>query len=126
MTKKTNISLLKSLIPSAPQQNRSKIAEVIKLYASGKVINYRTIFNCVDALASKNKNTMKSGRPDRLFNALMDKHSPRRPAPLVVAEPPEDKVEDPVFNIRRGNYDKAQTHTRVGIDHGENVLKCFA
>ncbi len=73
MTKKTNISLLKSLIPTAPQQNRSKIAEVIKLYASGKVISYRTIFNCVDALTSISKNTINSGRADRLYNALMDK-----------------------------------------------------
>jgi hypothetical protein len=45
MTFKSNLSELKSYVKSAPEANRSKIQDVIKLYQEKKIPNIKTALN---------------------------------------------------------------------------------
>ena len=61
MTFKNNITELKSYVKKASVDNRAKINEIVNLYEGKQIPNYKTAFKAVEALASKNKNTIKIG-----------------------------------------------------------------
>ena len=67
MTFKQHISELRSYLQLAPKENRAKIQDVMKLYEEKKIPNMRTALNAVILLASKNKNTIKSGRVEKEY-----------------------------------------------------------
>ena len=69
-----NISELKSHLSQAPESNKAKINEVIKLYEDRKIKNIKTALTTVASLASTNKIQLIQGSPLRLYNQLIDKY----------------------------------------------------
>ena len=63
---KTNIIGLRSYLKYAPDSNKARIHDVIKLYEERKIRNIKTALNTIESLASNNKNTISSGKPLRL------------------------------------------------------------
>ena len=72
---KTNIIGLRSYLKNAPDSNKARINDVIKLYEERKIRNIKTALNTIESLASNNKNTISSGKPLRLYNNVIDKYS---------------------------------------------------
>ena len=58
-----NISELKSHLRQAPESNKAKINEVIKLYEDRKIQIIKTALTTVASLASTYKSTINSGKP---------------------------------------------------------------
>ena len=79
MTIKSNVSELKSYISKAPEGNRSKIKQIIKLYEDRKIVNIKTALNVTLLLASTNKNTIKSGKADKAYNNIVEKYGEAQP-----------------------------------------------
>ena len=79
MTFKSNLRELKSYVRQAPSQNRAKVEQVINLYESKKIVNFKTAINLVLLLSSKNKNTINSGKQDREYNKIITKYSEAEP-----------------------------------------------
>ena len=74
-----NISELKSHFRQAPESNKAKINEVIKLYEDRNIKHIKTALTTVASLASTNRNTINSGKPLRLYNQLIDKYGEALP-----------------------------------------------
>ena len=72
---KSNIRVLGSYLKNAPDSNKARINEVIKLYEDKKIRNIKTALNTITSLASTNKNTISSGKPLRLYDTVIDKYS---------------------------------------------------
>jgi hypothetical protein len=49
------------------------------LYSQKKIVNYKIAFNAVMLLASRNKHTIKSGRPDKAYDSIVAKYSEAEP-----------------------------------------------
>ena len=79
MTFKTNINELKSYVSRAPVDNKVRIRIIIRLYENKQIPNFKTVLNNVVLLASKNKNTIKSGRPVKEYNKIIDKYEEAKP-----------------------------------------------
>ena len=69
----SNIIDLKSYLRKAPESNKARINEVIKLYEDKKIKNIKTALTTVASLASTNKNTINSGKPSRLYEQVIGK-----------------------------------------------------
>jgi septation ring formation regulator EzrA len=108
MTFKQNLTELKSYIKQAPVENRSKIEDVIKLYEEKKIPNIRTALNATILLSSKNKNTIKSGRPEREYQKLMTKY--------VEAEPMTGRLTRELeHELKLGDHEKVNTYIQIVI-----------
>ena len=70
----SNIIDLKSYLRKAPESNKARINEVIKLYEDKKIKNIKTALTTVASLASTNKNTINSGKPSRLYEQVIEKY----------------------------------------------------
>jgi hypothetical protein len=79
MTFKRNLTELKSYVSRAPEANRSKIRDVIKLYEDKKIVNFRTALNATLLLSSTNKNTLKSGRAEKEYSSIINKYGEAQP-----------------------------------------------
>ncbi|MFM7979478.1 MAG: hypothetical protein ACKPKO_09200, partial [Candidatus Fonsibacter sp.] len=62
-----NLIELRSHLKRAPESNKAKINEVIKLYEDRKIPNIKTALNTVTQLAYTTKHTSNSGRPLREY-----------------------------------------------------------
>ena len=74
MASKNNILQLNTIAKQATDANRDKIQDIIDLYINKKIPNSRTALNVAALLASKNKNVIKSGKPDREYYKVMEKY----------------------------------------------------
>jgi hypothetical protein len=117
MTFKNNITELKSYVKKASVDNRAKINDIVNLYEGKQIPNYKTAFKAVEALASKNKNTVKSGKPEKLYNDIITKYKE--------AEPITGRLSNPVFKLTTGDYSRAKSHTRVNVFQGNDIDKVF-
>ena len=79
MTFKSNVTELKSYVSRAPEANRSKIRDVIKLYEDKKIVNFSTALNATILLSSTNKNTIKSGRAEKEYDKIISKYGTAKP-----------------------------------------------
>ena len=108
MTFKQNLTELKSYLKQAPEANRSKIQDVIKLYEEKKILNIRTALNATILLSSKNKNTVKSGRPEREYQKIMTKY--------VEAEPMTGRLTRELeHELKLGDHEKVNTYIQIVI-----------
>jgi hypothetical protein len=55
----------------ASKANKDKIDRIISLYQDGKIFRYQTALDAILLLASQNKNIIKSGKPDRVYNDIV-------------------------------------------------------
>ena len=60
---KTNIIGLRSYLKYAPDSNKARINDVIKLYEERKIRHIKTALNTIESLASNNKSTISAGKP---------------------------------------------------------------
>ena len=67
MTFKSNILQLNTIAKQASDANKDKIQDIIDLYQNKKIPNSRTALNVAALLASKNRNVIKSGKPEREY-----------------------------------------------------------
>ena len=79
MTFKNNITELKSYVSIAPVDNKDRIRKIIELYQNKKIVNFRSALNSVLLLSSKNKNTIKSGRPVKEYDQIVRKYGDAQP-----------------------------------------------
>ena len=79
MTFKNNITELKSYVSIAPVDNKDRIRKIVELYENKKIVNFRTALNNVLLLASKNKNTIKSGRAISEYDQIVRKYGDAHP-----------------------------------------------
>jgi hypothetical protein len=108
MTFKQNITELKSYVKAAPEANRSKIEDVIKLYEEKRIPNIKTALNATIQLASKNKNTIKSGRPEREYQKIMTKY--------IEAEPMTGRLTRELeYELKLGDHEKVNTYIQYEI-----------
>ena len=89
MTFKRNLAELRQLKSSAPDPNKIRIQDLIDLYESKRIPNYRTAYNAAVSLASRNKITIKSDKPLRLYHDIIDKYK---------------------IGVRTGNHEKVKSH----------------
>ena len=75
MTFKSNLSELRSYINQAPDANKSKIKDVIKLYENKQIPNIKTALNATKLLASNHKSIIKSGKAEREYNSRSEEHT---------------------------------------------------
>ena len=92
MSFKNNLSELRSYIKQAPDDNKSKIKDVIKLYEEKKIPNIKTALNATKLLASKHKSTIKSGKAEREYNSIMNKYGFNLPMTGRLSRPPDDSM----------------------------------
>ena len=95
--------MLRSLVKDAPAQNKTLITDVVGLYERKLIPNYRTALNTGDVLASKQRNTMKTGRPTRLCSEIVAKYPD--------ADPIMGRLSEPIYYTHRGDYSEFRTHT---------------
>ena len=74
MTFKQNLSELNSYVVKAPEENKTKIKTIIKLYNNKQIPNIKTALNTVKLLATTNKNIIKSGKPEREYLKTLNKY----------------------------------------------------
>ena len=74
MAFKRNILQLNAIAQKAPDVNMNKIQDIIGLYLDKKIPNSRTALNVAALLASKNRNVIKSGKPEREYYKVMEKY----------------------------------------------------
>ena len=91
MTFKRNLAELKRLKSSAPDPNKVRIQDLIDLYEAKRIPNYRTAYNAAVSLASRNKITIKSDKPLRLYHDIIDKYK---------------------IYVRTGNHEKVKTYIK--------------
>ena len=77
MTFRRNLAGLKRLKSSAPDPNKVRIQGLIDLYEAKRIPNYRTAYNAAVSLASRNKITIKSDKPLRLYHDIIAKQNRR-------------------------------------------------
>ena len=75
MAFKQKLAELKRLKSLAPDPNKSRIQDLINLYEAKRIPNYRTAYNAAVSLASRNKVTLKSDKPLRLYHDIIDEYS---------------------------------------------------
>ena len=63
---------LNTIAKQAPDANRDKIQDIIDLNQNKKIPNSRTALNVAALLASKNRNVIKSGKPEREYYKVME------------------------------------------------------
>ena len=100
----SNIRELKGYTNSAPQTNRDKIKDVISLYEKKKIVNFKTALNTVMLLASKNKNTIKSGRADKEYNKVMNKYDLALPMTGRLERQRQEKQRSTQRTVKKQNY----------------------
>ena len=100
MTFKQNLAELKRLKSSAPDPNKNRIQDLIDLYEAKRIPNYRSAYNAAVSLASRNRITMKSDKPLRLYHDIIDKYK---------------------IDVRTGNHEKVKTDIKFEFpDPAEN------
>ena len=109
MTFKQNLTELRSYIKQAPAENRAKIQDVIKLYQEKKIPNIRTALNAAILLASKNKNTIKSGRAEKEYQKIMVKYTNAESMTGRLSRPPD-------YTISSGDHSKVMSHIDININ----------
>ena len=102
MTFKRNIQELQTLKAKATGDNKSNIQTIIELYQNKKIPNYKTAFNASTALASKHKATISSGKPETLYNTIINQYSNAEPITGRLK-----RAED--FTIRTGNHENVKS-----------------
>ena len=68
-----NVKELSGYIRGAPLSHQDLIKNVVDLYKDKKIKNVKTALNVVEALASKNKHSLKHNRGQKLYDELMEK-----------------------------------------------------
>ena len=109
----SNIIDLKSYIRKAPESNKARINEVIKLYEDKKIKNIKTALTTVASLASTNKNTINSGKPSRLYEQVIEKY--RDALPMTGQRTrgrQETQQSEPIQPRRRGRPTKQEQQTQ--------------
>ena len=91
MTFKRNLAELKLLKSLAPDPNKVRIQDLIDLYESKRIPNYKTAYNAAVSLASRNRITTKSDKPLRLYHDIIDKYK---------------------IDVRTGNHEKVKTYIK--------------
>ena len=66
--------------------------------------------NTIELLATKHKAILRSGKPEKEYNKLVEKY---QEAPSMVG-----RLSDPIFKPVRGDYTKASPNTRINIFQG--------
>ena len=89
MTFKRNLAELKLLKSLSPDPNKNRIQDLINLYEAKRIPNYKTAYNAAVSLASRNRITMKSDKPLRLYHDIIDKYK---------------------IDVRTGNHEKVKSH----------------
>ena len=92
MTFKQNLQTLRGYKRTAPSDNIEKINKVIELYEAKNKKN-RTALNTIELLATKHKAILRSGKPEKEHNKLVEKY---QEAPSMVG-----RLSDPIFKIKR-------------------------
>ena len=122
---KTNIIGLRSHLKYAPDSNKARINDVIKLYEEKKIRNIKTALNTIESLASNNKNTISSGKPLRLYNNVIDKYSNALPMTgrrvRVRQEPQQSEpTQEPPLEepITVDNVDKLEVKQHTNTNRG--------
>ena len=82
----------------------------MELYEAKKIRNFRTALNTIELLATKHKAILRSGKPEKEFNKLVEKY---QEAPSMVG-----RLSDPIFKPVRGDDTKASPNTRINIFQG--------
>ena len=67
----SNVKELKGYLKTAPKTNKTKIQDVIDHYIEKKIKSFNKAQTAVMFLASKNKETIKSGRAIKEYNKLV-------------------------------------------------------
>ena len=70
---------IRDSVSRAPEANRSRIRDVIKLYEDNKIVNFRTALHATILLSSTNKNTIKSGRAEKEYSGIINKYGEAQP-----------------------------------------------
>ena len=102
MTLKSNLAELKRYKSIAPAGNKHRIQDVIELYEQRKIPNYKSALNTVVALSSKHKITVASGKPEKLYNSLMEKYQEAESLTGQLSRAPE-------FTVRTGDHSKVNS-----------------
>ena len=110
MTLKSNISELKRYKSIAPAWNKSRIQYVIDLYEQRKIPNYKSALNAAVALSSKHKITLASGKPDKLYDALMEKYRDAESVTGQLSRAPE-------FTVRTGDHSKVSSYIQFQFSY---------
>ena len=75
MTFKRNPQELQSYSRSGPAPNKPRIKQIIELYKSRKIPNFKTALNAVLVLASNHKLTISSNKAAKTYDQLMAQYS---------------------------------------------------
>ena len=75
MSVNRNVKELQSYSRSGPASNKPRIKQIIELYKSRKIPNFKTALNAVVLLASNHKLTISSNRAVKTYDQLMAKYS---------------------------------------------------
>ena len=98
MTFKSNIEELILYFKNASSNAKQNIEHIIKLYKERRIVNYKSAFNVVRLLSSKNKLTINSGKPDREYNKLVLKYETATLATGRIAREMENKDKNNSFD----------------------------
>jgi len=115
MTFKENLKTLRGYRRLATTANIEKIDKIIDLYEENKIRNFRTALNTIQLLATKHKAILRSGKPEKEYNKVVEKY---QEAPSMVGQ-----LSDPIFKINRGDYTKISPTTRFNIFQGSDIRK---
>jgi hypothetical protein len=59
---KSNVGILNSVLRNAPKENKDMIRDLIRLYETKKIKNFRTAENAINRLGTKTKNKERVDR----------------------------------------------------------------
>ena len=75
MSVNRNVKELQSYSRGGPASNKLRIKQIIELYKSRKIPNFKTALNAVVLLASNHKLTVSPNRAVKTYDQLMAKYS---------------------------------------------------
>jgi len=99
-----NVEYLQTLRRGAPEANKSRINDVINLYANKKITNVRTAANMINLLASKH-HTQKQKALDT-FNSMLNKFD---------TEALKEAGAQPDYLVQTGDHSKVSSHITFDI-----------
>ena len=102
---KNNVNQLRGYIRQAPTEHTRMIDDVVTLYEDKKIKNIKTALNVVEALASKNKHSLKHNRGRKLYEELLDR-----------LKEPEAEPDNIKLVVEKGELERPKTYIKLNFN----------
>ena len=76
---KSNVGILNSVLRNAPKENKDMIRDLIRLYETKKIKNFRTAENAINRLGTKTKNKERVDRAKKDYIDIMKRYATAEP-----------------------------------------------